>query len=281
MGSTSASRSRSASLTTRGVGFLPYMKDSTAYSRRTVGAMLPSANRSSRTVPSRRSQRSPAATVFEMAEAERVPTFPKKLAGRLWGEIELDGLDELPGAQMRLLHASEDLHERELPAARGRAETNGCLVNRERREGIAGRGSIGDVAAERPAALDLPPSDGGAGVDEKRELLFHERLVLQSPMCREGTDAKHRARMTDALPRRDGAQIENEPSVLAPPVPRDHEIGSAGERHRVGMTPIKLEGIIHGARPQDLHASSVASHFFLVRWFDACTVATTDSTMCW
>ena len=30
----------------------------------------------------------------------------------------------------------------------------------------------------------------------------------------------------------------------------------------------KLEGIIDGARPQDLHASSVASHFFLVRRFD-------------
>ena len=108
------------------------------------------------------------------------------------------------------------------------------ILDQERRQRVAGRGSRAEVAAERAAVADLRRADGasrgrecgqrrgdlaaaGLGVRERRSQ--HELVALVVP----------------AAQLRHAPEVEQRIGPLALGVERDHEIGAAGDRARSGV----------------------------------------------
>ena len=90
---------------------------------------------------------------------------PHLAAGR---ERDPDPQDELVRGEGRLPVARPEVAGRHRRARRGRAEDERRVHREQDRQRVAGRRGVGDVAAERPAVLDLGGADRRGRLDQRR-----------------------------------------------------------------------------------------------------------------
>jgi hypothetical protein len=63
------------------------------------------------------------------------------------------------------------------------------IINGQRRERVAGRRGVGDIAAQRASDLDLHAADRRTGIDEYWKLLLNGGVILKLPVADERSDS--------------------------------------------------------------------------------------------
>ena len=160
------------------------------------------------------------------------PHLPEpQLAARRQREPHLE--DQLVRRQRRLAVGDEVVEGLDLTLAALATDEDHRVRREEDRKRVARRRGVRDVAAERPAVLDLRRTDRRRRLDEGRQVLAAQRRAPDLRVRRPGAEDEAVALERDPPERVDSGQVQHplrdRPELAGD---RDHDVGAARDRAR-------------------------------------------------
>ena len=144
-----------------------------------------------------------------------------------------DAQQQFVGRQRRLPVGRPELGGRDRPLAADGAQHERRVGGEQDRQRVTGRRGVGDVAAERPAVLDLGRTDRRGRLDQHGEMLATERRAPDLRVGRQGAEADRVALDRDPAQLVEPPQVEDRVRRFTELTgQRDHQVGAAGDRPR-------------------------------------------------
>ncbi len=264
IGASSAASTSAARSAVSGVGGRPSRAASVAVAR-TASAPRSRARAGRRATAPRRRRPSVAPAERHHDLADRLGPSRSDLAEAelvAGGEPDPDAKQQLVGGERRLPVGSPELARRHDPFASDRAQHERRVRREQDRQGVAGRRGVHDVAADRPAVLDLCGADRRGRLDQHGEMLAAQR---RSPDVRVGRQGAHHDLVAldgDAAQGVQAPQVDDplrRLTELAGEV--DHQVRAAGDRpcrRRLGHGGVRLDQVVRARdRRLDGHRSDL------------------------
>ena len=176
------------------------------------------AGRRSTARPALPSRQPSAMTTLLIDWARRVPTLRKRSSRPASSGIRMRS-EQLVGRQRRLPVGRPELGGRDRPLAARRAEHERRVGGEQDRQRVAGRRRVDDVAAERPAVLDLGRTDRRGRLDQHGEMLATQRRPADLGVGRQRAEADRVAVERDAAQRIEPPQVEDARRAARPSSP--------------------------------------------------------------
>ena len=144
---------------------------------------------------------------------------------------DADAQQELVGCQRRPPVGGPERVRGDGPFPTCRADHERGVGGEQDRQRVPGGRGVDDVAAERPAVLDLGRADRRGRLDQPGEMLAADGRAADLRVGRQGTEADRVAIDGDAAQRVEPPQVDDALGRFAQLAgQRDHQVGAAGDR---------------------------------------------------